>query len=209
MPRIRLFSISIPLLMLVFSCGRSVASEVRASIGDWVLAADASTGTFSVDVGPLGRVLENGRFWVREQSGLRQAKGWTVQIVKEVLVIRTGDPKMEWKLRVSGDVLHVASTDYRSMVTADAPSKIDRIVARLLDKEGRAVVWSGTGEVAEGYGGSYTRNPSFLPRTNPDVMYVRLGRLDGAGFHSLFDRSSDTAIDFPEDTKLASRRNEQ
>lgn len=202
MGRTKGFSISSLFLALVFYCGPVTASEVRVSSGDWVLAADASAGTFSVDAGSLGRLLENGRFWVRDDSGLRQAKGWSIEPVKDVLVIRTSEPKMEWRLRVSGDVLHIASTDYRSIVTADAPSKIDRILGRLLDKQGTEVVWSGTGEVAGGYGGSYTRNPSFLPRTNPDVMYVRLGRLEGAGFHSLFDRITDTAVDFPEDTTL-------
>ncbi len=202
MQRIKAFLISILLLVFGFCCGRATASEVRVITGDWVLAADATTGTFSVAAGPLGRLLENGHFWVREENGLRPANGWIIQAVKDVLVIRTSEPKMEWKLSVSGDVLHMASTDYRAVVTADAPSKIDRILCRLLDKEGAPVMWSGTGEVADGYGGSYTRNPSFLPRTNPDVMYVRLGRLEGAGFHSLFDRSTDIAVDFPADTTL-------
>src|SRR5579859_1674969 len=202
MRRIKVFLVAILLLVFMFSWRRATASEVRVSTGDWVLAADASAGTFSVDASPLGRLLENGRFWVREESGLRPANGWIIRADKDVLVIRTSDPKMEWKLSVSGDRLHVASTDYRSVVTADAPSKIDRILGRLLDTQGTPVVWSGTGEVAGGYGGSYTRNPSFLPRNNPDVMYVRLGRLEGAGFHSLFDRITDTAVDFPEDTTL-------
>ena len=196
------FSLSIPLLILAFCCGRVKASEVRVTSGDWVLSADASTSTFSVDAGPLGRLLENGRFWVREESGVRQANGWIVRADKDALVIRTNDPTMEWKLSVTGDVLHIASTDYLSLLTAEAPSKTDRILGRLLDKQGAPVVWSGTGEVADGYGGSYTRNASFLPRTNPDVMYVRLGRLEGSGFHSLFDRNTDTAVDFPEDTTL-------
>ena len=175
---------------------------MRVTSGDWVLSADASTSTFSVDAGPLGRLLENGRLWVREESGVRQANGWIVRADKDALVIRTSDPKMEWKLSVIGDVLHIAGTHYRSLLTAEAPSKIDRILGRLLDRQGAPVVWSGTGEVEGGYGGSYTRNASFLPRTNPDVMYVRLGRLEGSGFHSLFDRSTDTAVDFPEDTTL-------
>jgi hypothetical protein len=167
-----------------------------------VLAADASTGTFSVDAGPLGRLLENGHLWIREESGVRPANGWIVRADKDALVIRTSDPKMEWKLSVTGDMLHIASTDYRSLLTAQTPANTDRIPGRLLDKQGAPVVWSGTGEVADGYGGSYTRKTSFLPRTNPDVMYVRLGKLEGTGFHSLFDRSTDTAVDFPEDTTL-------
>jgi hypothetical protein len=114
-PPIKAFSISTPLLVFGLFCGRATASEVRVIAGDWVLAADASAGTFSVDAGPLGRLLQNGRFWVREESQLRPVNGWSIRAVKDALVIRASEPKMEWKLSVLGDVLHVASTDYRSL----------------------------------------------------------------------------------------------
>src|SRR3954470_15940357 len=85
--RIKAFFISIPFWALVLSCGPATASEVRVSTGDWVLAADASAGTFSVDAGPLGRLLQNGRFWVRDENGMHEAKSWTIQPVKDVLVV--------------------------------------------------------------------------------------------------------------------------
>ena len=47
-----------------------------------------------------------------------------------------------------------------------------------------------------------TRNRSYLPRENPDVMYFSLGQVSGLTLHSLFDRKTDTAIDFPYDAML-------
>ena len=189
--------------------GRLLADEVRLNAGEWVIAADETAQTFSVTAGNLGVLLQGGRLWAGEDDRLLPVTGWTARAENNVLTIRSSNPKMEWKLIASGDTLQVSSTDYHSVLTADVPSSADRIFARLLDREGVPVVWSGTGEVQEGYGGSYTRNPSFLPRRNPDVTYVRLGRIEGAGFHSLFDRNTDTAIDFPEDSLLHRDDNNQ
>lgn len=195
-------SISVLLFASVCFCGKAIASPVRVSVGDWVIAADGATETFSVEAGRLGILLDTGKLWVREEGKLQAVTGWTVHAGNDAIEIRTSNPRMEWKLSVSRDVLQIAVTDYRGVITADAPSTVDRVFARLLDREGAPVVWSGTGEVHEGYGGSYTRNPSFLPRRNPDVLYLRMGRLQGAGLHSLFDRNTDTAIDFPDDAVL-------
>jgi hypothetical protein len=84
------------------------------------------------------------------------------------------------------------------VLIADAPAPPTRILARLMDADGAPVDWVGTGEVAGTYGGTLTHNPSFLPRRNPDVMYFTLGQTQGSVFHSLFDRETDTAIDFGE-----------
>jgi hypothetical protein len=195
--------------MLACCCGSAYASSTHVSSGDWVLSADPAAETFSVEMGTLGSVMQAGKLWVSDRGKLEPVTGWTVRAGEGQLEIRANHPQMAWTLSVSGDVLQIASTDYRSAVTADVPSTVDRIFARLVDPQGVPVTWSGTGEVHEGYGGSYTRNPSFLPRKNPDVMYVRLGRLEGAGFHSLFDRTTDTAIEFPEDAVLHRMENNQ
>ncbi|MBS1803893.1 MAG: alpha-galactosidase [Acidobacteria bacterium] len=195
-------SIVVLLVATAWSGRPASANPVRITSGEWTISADPSTETFSVEAGKLGTLLQSGRLCVREGGELKAATGWNVRSGEGLIEIQTSNPRMGWKLAASGDVLHISSTDYGSVVTADAPSTVDRIFARLMDRDGAPVTWSGTGEVHGGYGGSYTRNPSFLPKKNADVMYVRLGRLEGAGFHSLFDRNSDTAIDFPEDAVL-------
>jgi len=194
--------LSVAVLLTAGFCGSATGSPVRVSVGDWAIAADNATETFAFESRNLGTLLETGRLWIHDGGKLQAVTGWAITTGKDFVEIRTSRPQMAWKLSASEHALQIASTDYRSVITADAPSNADRIFARLIDREGTPVTWSGTGEVHGGYGGSYTTNPSFLPRKNPDVMYVRLGQLEGTGFHSLFDRKTDTAIDFPEDVDL-------
>ena len=71
-----------------------------------------------------------------------------------------------------------------------------------MDDRGTPVDWRGTGEVAEGYGGSYTHNRSFLPESNAETMFFGLGQVSGRTFHSLFDRNTDTAIAFEDGAEM-------
>lgn len=64
------------------------------------------------------------------------------------------------------------------------------------------MTWAGTDEVANGYGGSETRNPSYLPSRNPECMYFGLGQVSNLNVHGLFDRKTDTAVNFSDETKL-------
>lgn len=54
------------------------------------------------------------------------------------------------------------------------------------------MTWVGTNEVVSSYGGSETRNPSFLPRRNPESMNFALGQVSRTNLHALFDRGADT-----------------
>ena len=180
----------------------SIAAQSHLRSAEWDVEASNAAQTVSVKTERLGVLLEGGRLWVRDDGKLQPVTGWIARAEADALIIQSSHPKMMWRFRVASDTLQISTTSYDGVITADVPSMTDRIVARLIDRQGTPVVWSGTGEVHEGYGGSYTRNPSFLPRRNPDVMYMQLGRADGVGFHSVFDRTSDTAIDFPEDALL-------
>ena len=55
----------------------------------------------------------------------------------------------------------------------------------------------------DGYHGEVTHNRSYLPRQNSDVLYFALGPVSASTLHSLFDRKTDTAIDFTPDSVLA------
>jgi hypothetical protein len=64
----------------------------------------------------------------------------------------------------------------------------------------------GTNEATLEYGGTEILNPSFLPSTNPEVMYFALGLVSASTFHALFDRKADTVVQFTDQTTL--RRSE-
>ena len=90
--------------------------------------------------------------------------------------IRTLEPPTRWLFELNPTTLKISSTTTEGVLTGTAPAPPNRIVARLLDRSGTPVIWRGTEEVNEGYGGKLTENPSFLPRQNPDVMYFALAR---------------------------------
>ncbi|MGH9398657.1 MAG: alpha-galactosidase [Terriglobia bacterium] len=64
------------------------------------------------------------------------------------------------------------------------------------------MVWEGTPEVEDGYGGKQTKNETFLPRHNAEVRYFGLGQVSSLNVHSLFDRKTDTAIQFSDRTRM-------
>jgi hypothetical protein len=169
----------------------------------WTLTADGERGLLTVSHDRLGAVLQDVRLNLRSTDGLRPWTRWSVEKTgTRQLLLRTAGPATVWIVEPGPEGLRVSCTSSRAALTAEAPAPPDRVVARLLDPGGTPVDWTGTAEVAHGYGGSETRNPSFLPRRNPDVMYFALGQVSASTLHGLFDRRSDTAIRFSDETRM-------
>lgn len=118
------------------------------------------------------------------------------------LILRTAQPASTWVFEPVRECLKISCTAPGAVLTGRVPVPDGRTLARLLDKDGVPVTWQGTGECAGTYGGGFTRNASFLPRENPDCMYFALGQASGSLFHCLFDRETDTAVRFPEQTRF-------
>jgi len=180
------------------------AGNVSVSSGGWTISANESLAQLTISNDSLGIVLQNVKLNFRSTQGLAQAREWTAeQKAENQLSIRTRDSRMLWIFELHMNELRISSTTSDSVLTGQAPGSPQRLVARLLDRQGIPVDWVGTGEVAVTYGGSYTHNLSFLPRRNPDCAYFALGQISATGLHSLFDRASDIAIDFAEDATLS------
>jgi hypothetical protein len=109
--------------------------------------------------------------------------GWSVEKSSQSLLpIHTVHPMAAWTFEVGSDCLKISSTLTNGMMTAEAPAPLNRIPARTLDTRGTPVEWVGTNEAMLEYGGEETRNPSFLPVTNPEVMYLALGLVSASNF---------------------------
>lgn len=138
--------------------------------------------------------------------GLRGAAAftnWTAERKEgDRLSIKTPQPRTGWMLELASHSLIVSSTSNDGLLTAEVPASPNRIVARTMDPRGVPVDWIGTQEVADGYGGEVTHNPSHLPLQNPEVLYFGLGQISALTLHSLFDRQTDTAVDFTPDSML-------
>jgi hypothetical protein len=197
-------------LAAVFLCNASVTAVESAgnalTYEGWTIAADGDRGRLSIKHVRLGTILQEVQFNLEAGGMLSELQQWKVDTsTPGRLVVRTLAPATTWCFEPAPDRLTISSTAPGAVLTAQAPVSAARRLARLLDTDGAPVTWQGTGEVAGSYGGSLTRNPSFLPRENPECMYFALGQVTGSVFHNLFDQGTDTAIRFPEQSRFSVR----
>ena len=184
------------LTALVLAAGMQ-AQQVTVSGYGWTVTADTAQSNLTIAHERLGPVLRDVRF----TRGSEGVTGWTAERSgQDQLLIRSSRPVMAWRIEPRPDALTISSTSYDAQLTAMAPAPLTRIPVRLLDREGTPVMWSGNGEAKGTYGAEVPGVPSFLPRHNSDVMYFSLGQVSNPLLHSLFDRSTGIAIDFPQHT---------
>jgi len=181
-----------------------LASEATSFHGQgWIIRVDPDHDELLLEHERLGVLLEGAQLGVDEARRFLPAAQWKTEVSSPSrFIIRTGQPAILWSFETGSNALTISSTAPGAVIVGSCPVSKSRRVARLLDREGTPIDWHGTGEVAGGYGGSYTRNLSFLPRRNPECMYLGLGQVSGSVFHCLFDQASDTAIEFPEQTRF-------
>jgi hypothetical protein len=195
-------------IIAVSSAPPVFANEVTFSSFGWTITVDTEGTGLSFRHERLGVVLDKVDLNVAVNGQFVRPKSWQVKANGDNrLVIKTLDPKTAWNIDIAENAVRISSTSDNAMLTAHAPAPSERILARLVDREGTPVDWVGTAEVAHTYGGGYTHNVSFLPRRNPECMYFALGEVSAMGLHSLFDRPTDIAVDFPEDVSFT--RNSQ
>ena len=187
-------------MIFAVACGMGAAQtnqSVLISHLDWTVIADPAQSTVTVTSKTLGVVLQNVHLYVNRPDGSRELNQWQVKANSDnELSIQTEEPASAWLFQLEKNVLKVSSTEYGALLTADSPASSDRVLSRLVDSAGVPVDWVGTDEVVHTYGGNLTRNQSFLPRHNADVTYFSLGQTQSSLFHSLFDRRTDTTLDF-------------
>jgi hypothetical protein len=178
-------------------------SQISVAQDGWTIVADSERGVLSVSHDKLGILMKDLRLHLRGDEGLTLLKSWSAEKRGDrQLSIQVSQPPTAWSFDVGPNILKISSTATNAVLTANVPATMDRVVARLLDPEGVPVDWEGTAEVQHTYGGSKTWNQSYLPRRNPECMYLALGPVAGSNLHSLFDRKTDTGISFPEQALL-------
>ena len=191
------------LAALLIALAAMLAAAPADTASPWTIAADPVHGTLTIAHANLGTLLTDVSLNLRQGNTLHRLENWTPAPGRpNTFIVRTAHPRTAWQFEMSPEALKISTTVANAVVTAVAPASVNRIVARLLDPQGTPVDWVGTSEVADGYGGAETHNPSFLPRRNPECMYFALGLVSSPVFHSLFDRPTDTAIDFTVNTLL-------
>jgi hypothetical protein len=198
----RLLPIAVSAFFMV-AVSSAHAEPLAISSQDWTISADGQRGVLSISQQELGIVLQDVRINLGDQNTIQPLTGWSVeQTGQSELTIHTVHPITAWNFDISRNMLKISSTATNAVLTAKAPAPSNRIPARVLDPTGFPVDWIGTDEAPLEYGGMETRNQSFLPLKNPEVMYFSLGLVSGSAFHSLFDRKQDAVIQFSDQTTL-------
>ena len=183
------------LLVAAISSPAQSTQPVSVSAEGWTVTAEHETLTIAHD--KLGVLMRDVHLGLRGGQGLHPLTGWTVeQAGPNRLSLRSAQPRTGWVIELRPNVLKFSSTADGAVLTAYVAAPATRGPARLIDPQGAPVDWVGTNEVKGTYGGSVTRNPSFLPRTNADIMYFSIGQIASPAFHALFDRQLDIAIEF-------------
>jgi hypothetical protein len=195
-------------ISLIALAGAAKADNlVTVTSEGWSVSLDEEQRTFSISHENLGTVLKDVRLNLRGERGLNPLKNWSVEKKgQNQLSLRTVKPTTAWLIELGSNTLKISSTSTDAVLTASAPASTDRITARLLDPQGVPVSWVGTHEIMGYEGAGETRNPSFLPSRNPEVMYFGLGPVSSSNLHSFFDRKTDTAIDFSDQTVMQRSR---
>src|SRR5215472_12758507 len=202
----------VALAVVLSIAGVWAQAETPISVADdgWTVTADGEKGVLTFTRDNLGVVMKDVPLNLPGAHGLRLLKRWTAtKTGLKQLFIRTSEPPTGWIIEWDKEWLKISSTSTSAVVTAEVPVPQERILARLMDSEGAPVNWVGTDEVANGYGGSETRNQSYLPHRNPEIMYFALGPVSSLNLHSLFDRKTDTAFSFSSQTRLERNRENQ
>jgi len=169
----------------------------------WTIDCDLQSASLTISVTKLGDLARNIQLNEETPSGLRRLTHFSACVGADgKLIIKTTEPKTEWEFDAQQGKVIVTTTDFHGALTGWADSPAGRTAVRLIDPEGLPVSSLGNdGEIAT-YPGTSTTLWSYLPRHNPEVIYLGLGHVSGGGLHSLFDRGTDIAVDFGEDSGL-------
>ena len=193
-------------LILLCSTLASGQAQAHASLqkNGWTIDCDVENATFTIAAEGLGKIADEVELSEETPSGAKRLMHLSARIEgDQQLLIETTSPKTSWIIDALPDKIMVSTTDYHGVMTGRVASSAGRTIAILLDPQGEPVQWKGTDELVNGWGGPRTVNASSLPRNHPEVLHMGLGHVSGSGMHSLFDRQTDTAIDFGANAALA------
>lgn len=207
-----LFRRAAKFVIVIFVCGQytsAILSQEKSndllnlSANGWSIIINPQAELLDISHEKLGNIVEAVSLYTKQGSTLVQLKKWSASITdRNRLSIETLEPYSYWLIELNENSILISATSYDMVMKGSAPSSSERVVARLMDKNGVPVIWKGTDEVVVSWNGSETRNDSYLPVFNPEVMTFGMGQISSFNLHSLFDRATDIAIDFPVNTVM-------
>lgn len=170
------------------------------SLNAWNINVDVKNEKISLSNRNLGIVLDNIQLQVIYEGVLTKLTGWQPENVIDDLIIRTNKPiNIIWEFKVLENRIVVSSSVNNTFISAIAPAPLNRFPARIADPVN---ILAAETSKSNDYTGVTQSEKYYIPPENPHVMYLSLGAIDSPDLHSLFDKQTNTVIQFPSQTQL-------
>ncbi len=185
---------------LIFFLGLflSCAESTKFSKEGWRIGVDLQKESLFIENDELGLVLCDIHLKANVDDEFVILTGWQLDNNGDKLVIHTGKPThMEWEFDITTRAIQVHASADNAFITAIAPAPKNRMPARVADP-GRMRSFLSN----EDYTGTGFHERAYLPPQSGHVMYLALGFVDASNIHALFDKQTNTVIQFPDDSRL-------
>ena len=152
----------------------AIGQNHQLNTNGWIITADLEKSVLTIEYENLGVVLNNVQLLVKQGDECQKLSNWQVTKEDQRILIHTENPATDWMFYIRNRVLGMTTSVSKGMVTAVASADKNRFPVRMIDYSGNAtpVAWKGTSENGFKYGSNKTKNLSFLPAVNPDVLYI-------------------------------------
>ena len=118
----------------------------------------------------------------------------------DLLAVTTGNPAAStWEFVVAPSGIAVRSSAANSVIADIVPAPVSRFPARIAEP---AKMQSFLSDEDTDYTGAKLYEKMYVPGEASHVMYLALGLVEARNLHALFDRPSDTAIQFSARSRL-------
>lgn len=165
------------------------------SYGDWNIGIDLKNERISLSNKNLGTILDTIQLHVAQGDAVTTLRGWKFEKTNDGFKVITTDPiNSTWNFKVSEKSIAVNSSEKGSFVTGIAPAPQNRFPARIADPEHMLV--SDSTKRIDYTGVKNETEKYYVPLENPNVMYLSLGEIESPNLHSLFDKQTNTVIQF-------------
>jgi hypothetical protein len=192
----RIFCIALVSLFLVTGC-----TQQKLFVADsWKIDVDPDQEHISLSNSSLGTVLNQMQLNILQNGKATKLSSWQFQFSNNILIIRTNRPvETKWEFHFTKDEINVFASSDGARITAVMPTSLNRFPARVADPQNMQ-----SHETAEenDYTGVRQSEKYFVPSENPHVMYLSLGLVESSNLHALFDKASNTVMQFSAAAKM-------
>jgi hypothetical protein len=186
-------------ILILNSCNE--VQNNQYAYGDWNIGIDLKNERISLSNKSLGTVLDTIQLQVAQDGAVTTLRGWKLAKTNDGFNINTSDPiSSSWNFKVSEKDITVSSSEQGSFITGIAPAPLNRFPARIADPEHmltsdptKRIDYTGVKNETEKY---------YVPSENPNVMYLSLGAIEAPNLHALFDKQTNTVMQFSPSTTI-------